>query len=90
MAYDINADYQYICESLSALISSVGGDETAAHSIDYIDLKKLIGSSYGDVGTGDPSAWSASQRATYRKRQRKYDNARKFVFQRDLLKVRLG
>ena len=89
MAYDIDADYHYICSSLAVLIASVGGDETAAGSIDYDDLKIMINSTHTIPG-GDvtPDSWTAAQRTTYRLRQRSYDNARKMIYMRDLLTIR--
>jgi hypothetical protein len=89
VAYDIDADYHYICSSLAVLIASVGGDETAAGSIDYGDLKTMINVTH-TVPQGDviPDAWTAPQRTTYRLRQRSFDNARKLIYMRDLLTIR--
>lgn len=89
MAYDIDADYHYICSSLAVLVASVGGDETAAGSIDYDDLKIMINGTHTVPG-GDvtPDSWTAAQRTTYRLRQRSYDNARKMIYMRDLLTIR--
>ena len=89
MAYDMDADYVYICNSLATKIASVGGDETAVNSITYVDLKELITTAHSGIGSGDnPSSWTAAQRAAYRARQRKFDNARKFIYQRDLITAR--
>ncbi len=89
MAYDIDADYHHICSSLAVLIASVGGDETAAGSIDYDDLKAMINTTHTIPGGAvTPDSWTASQRTTYRLRQRSYDNARKMIYMRDLLTIR--
>lgn len=89
MAYDIDADYHHIYSSLSVLIASVGGDDSAAGSIAYDDLKNMINSTHvvpgGAVEVGN---LTASQRVTYRLRQRAYNNARKLIYMRDLLTIR--
>ena len=90
MAYDMDAHYAYICNSLAALIGSVGGDETAANSITLDDLKEMITLTFTNQIGVDPSTWTASHRTSYRARQRKYDIARKFIYQRDLIKARNG
>ena len=91
MAYDMNSDYVYICNSLAAIIASVGGDETAVNSITLDELKGLITVAHSGIGSNDnPSSWTASQRTVCRSRQRKFDNARKFIYQRDLIKARNG
>ena len=90
MAYDMDANYAYIYNSLATLIASVGGDETAANSITFDDLKSKITINFTDSVPEDPSTWTAAQRASYRSRQRKYDIGRKLVYQRDLLKAGNG
>ena len=89
MAYDANADYTSICNSLGVIIASVGGDETAAGSMTYVDLKELIATAHSNIGDVHvPEGWTAAQRTVYRSRQRKFDNARKFIYQRTLLAAR--
>jgi len=90
VAYDMDANYMYIANSLATLIASVGGDETAANSITFDELKLKITVNFTDSVPTDPSTWTAAQRASYRERQRKYDIGRKFVYQRDLIKARNG
>lgn len=89
MAYDIDADYHHICSSLAVLIASVGGDDSAAGSIDYDDLKNMINSTHAvPSGAIEANTLTAPQRVTYRLRQRAYNNARKLVYMRDLLTIR--
>ena len=90
MAYDMNAHYAYICNSIATQIAGVGGDETSANSITLDELKALITTTYSAVATYDPENWTAAERAVYRGRQRRYDIARKFIYQRDLIKARNG
>ncbi len=91
MAYDADADYTSICNSLGVIIASVGGDETSAGSITYADLKELITTAHAGIGDPHvPEGWTVAQRTIYRSRQRKFDNARKFIYQRDLLTARNG
>ncbi|MBT5638187.1 MAG: hypothetical protein HOJ16_06465 [Candidatus Peribacter sp.] len=91
MAYDADANYTSICNSLGVIIASVGGDETSAGSITYADLKELIATAHAGIGDPHvPEGWTVAQRTIYRSRQRKFDNARKFIYQRDLLTARNG
>ena len=99
MAYDIDADYQYLCTHLAILIASVGGDDETVETMTHTDLRLLITTHYNDLpspgaapygGRMSPDDWTPSEIASSRIRFQKYDNARKFIFYRDLLKARMA
>ena len=98
MAYDIDTDYQYLCTHLAILIASVGGDDEAVETMTHTDLRALIMTHYNDLpslgappygGRASPDDWTPSEIASSRIRFQKYDNARKFIFYRDLLNTRM-
>jgi hypothetical protein len=98
VAYDIDTDYAYLCTHLAVLIASVGGDEEAVETMTHDALRSLIGLAYSDLplgsppygGAANPLQWTPSQIASSRVRHQKYTNARKFIFYRDLLQVRMA
>ena len=99
MAYDIDADSQSLSTHLAIWIAPVGGDDEAGETMTHADLRHLITTHYNDLPTPGaapsggrlrPDDWTPSQIASSRVRFQKYDNARKFIFYRDLLKARMA